>query len=1079
MIRAMRAEAPVVTPAGFFVLRTPLLPVDELAAWSAELAAPDADGDRGRLADAAARDGERLRARLRTIVDRPDVREALFVASRSLHDSLPLWLAQPDSVGGIKVERTLVRYLLRMTSRATPFGLFAGCSLGKIGDETRLCIGERRDYRRHSRIDGDYLASLVDALGADPRFRRVAIYRPNSSLYRLGGQLRYVEPGAGVSGRVYRLTAVEPDPPLEQTLERARAGARLDQLAQALVDDQITRGEADEFVAELVDSQLLVSNFEPQLTGDEPLPALIAILGATDEAEVTVTAQTLARVQAGLRSLDELPLGAEPAAYRAFVDQLSQLSAPIDPGLLVQVDLVKPPAPATLGPEIIAELQRVFALLHRCALPADGLAHFRETFERRYGTREVPLAEALDDELGIGFEHHETRSASTSPLLDGLAFETPRPSEVRSGPFFPVLLERLHAALADGADEIVLDEGDLAKMAALAAAVRGTDTPPPLADSLVACITVAGPGEPGVAEGDFRMFLHAVGGPSGAIALGRFCHADPRLHELVRAHLAVEAGRVPDALVAEIVHLPQGRAANVLVRPLLREWELVYLGRSGAPVENQLSLDDLLVSVRDGRVVLRSRRHQREVVPRLTSAHRFDNRRNLAMYRFLGALQSQGLAIVGFQWASLESAPYLPRVRQGRTVLALARWRLEARELAPIVQSAGAARFTHVQALRRARRLPRWVAIADGDQVLPIDLHNVLALDAVVPLLKGRRHVTVTELFGHDGACARGPEGRFAHELMVPLLATPRDPPKPAVSSGRSSQPRRCASGSEWLYAKLYTGETTADAILRDVIAPVVATGRTRGAVAEWFFVRYRDPDPHLRVRFRGEPARLRRVVLPVLERAVATALASGRMWRFVIDTYEREVERYGGDTGILISEQLFCADSDAVLAVLDALPSDDVNARWHVTLRAMDLLLDDLGMPLVGKHHLLQSLGRGFRREHHAEGSLARQLGERFRAHRTALEALLDGDGLAPPLADALARRTQTLAPVVAHLRAQVNAGRLGVSPADLAACYLHMHANRMFAGAARAHELVIYDFLERLYEGQMARSKLRQLSS
>ncbi len=35
----------------------------------------------------------------------------------------------------------LVRYFLRMAGRATPFGLFAGCTVGTIDGETRLAIG--------------------------------------------------------------------------------------------------------------------------------------------------------------------------------------------------------------------------------------------------------------------------------------------------------------------------------------------------------------------------------------------------------------------------------------------------------------------------------------------------------------------------------------------------------------------------------------------------------------------------------------------------------------------------------------------------------------------------------------------------------------------------------------------------------------------------------------------------------------------------------------------------------------------------------------------------------------------------
>jgi len=39
-----------------------------------------------------------------------------------------------------------------------------------------------------------------------------------------------------------------------------------------------------------------------------------------------------------------------------------------------------------------------------------------------------------------------------------------------------------------------------------------------------------------------------------------------------------------------------------------------------------------------------------------------------------------------------------------------------------------------------------------------------------------------------------------------------------------------------------------------------------------------------------------------------------------------------------------------------------------------------------------------------------------------------------------------------------------------------MHMHVNRMARAAARAQELVLYDFLARLYEGQAARARKKR---
>src|SRR5216684_2193354 len=145
------ATAKEVTTSGFFVVRTPLLPFDAFEEWSSGLSAPSEIGDDARLAQALASDRAQLRAKLRELVTQPALREALFVASPSLDESLPIWIEAPESERGQKVERTLVRYFTRLSARPTPFGLFAGCSLGRVEDSTRLTLSSRESYLRHTR----------------------------------------------------------------------------------------------------------------------------------------------------------------------------------------------------------------------------------------------------------------------------------------------------------------------------------------------------------------------------------------------------------------------------------------------------------------------------------------------------------------------------------------------------------------------------------------------------------------------------------------------------------------------------------------------------------------------------------------------------------------------------------------------------------------------------------------------------------------------------------------------------------------------------------------------------------------
>src|SRR5262249_12673868 len=133
------------------------------------------------------------------------------------------------------------------------------------------------------------------------------------------------------------------------------------------------------------------------------------------------------------------------------------------------------------------------------------------------------------------------------------------------------------------------------------------------------------------------------------------------------------------------------------------------------------------------------------------------------------------------------------------------------------------------------------------------------------------------------------------------------------------------------------------------------------------------------------------------------------------------------------------------------------------------------LGLDLEGKRAVLRGARGAFRAEFRAASEVARRLGAKYRAESAALGGLLGPDaGAAPEWSAAravLGRRSRRNGPAVALLRGCVRQGRLTSSVADLAPSLLHMHANRLLRSAARAQEMILYDFLFRFYEAQSAR--------
>jgi thiopeptide-type bacteriocin biosynthesis protein len=1052
------------------ILRAPLLPFDTLAQMSSDRAA--------------------ARAALRAIVEDPAVREAIFLASPSLDETIGAWLADPESPDSQQIERALHRYVARMAGRSTPFGLCSGVVAIRIGDRTELPLGPRTAHRRHLRFDNDYLASLSAELAKVPEVRASLAHRPNTSLYLAAGKLRYAEV-RHTGGRSFHLVAVEPTDYLVALLERAATGAQPGALVEALCEDpEVEAADAFAYVDELIETQILVSELEPRVTGPEPAGRLIEILSAIPAA--AAQAASLRAAEGKLAALDSAPLGVPTSGYRELAKQLADslpVKAPVE--RLYQADLHLAAPEASLGPELVEELAGSIDLLR--AIGGHGeddlWPRFRKMFGERYETREVPLFDVLDEEIGVGFFNPDAYNA---PLLADVAFPMANePRKVTWSAREQHLASLIHDAVARGATEIALGDKDVERLSKKAL--------PAIQPTIAVTAIIAARSPEAVVAGDYSVLIRGIDAPSVRM-LGRFCHGSGEIEALVRAEQRAEEAHAPDAIYAEVVHLPEGRMGNILLRPLTRPYEIPYLGAGGAEPAFQIPVSDLLVSVVGDRVHLRSKRLGKRIVPRLTTAHNFSNR-SLGVYRFLCSLAWQDGSGASFQIGPLGDAPFVPRIRRGRLVLARARWTLQRDDLAPLDAAAKGSKSAKsaadlaairdreraaMTALRDRRRMPRWIVVSDSDNELPIDLDNPIAVDSAVHLIKGRPGAVIHELYPPpDELLARGPDGGYVHEIVVPFSRAPSQAAKPAIDLAGVALPeppapipRRFPPGSPWLYAKIYTGSVVADSILREIVAPLVEAGRAAKLFDRWFFIRYGEAGWHLRLRFHGAPAALYGGLLPRLSAAFAGHVEAGGVWRIQLDTYEREVERYGGPAAMLVAEQIFAADSDAALAILAATADDDSGqTAWLACLRGIDRLLDDFALQLPEKLAVMTALRDGFGREFNLDTEFQRRLGTKFRKHRAEIEAMLAGEDTAEraPIAAALAARSEVVAPLAAELH-RLRAARAIPEPIhDLVKSYIHMHVNRVLRYAHRAQEVVLYDMLRRHLDGVSARARQR----
>ncbi|WP_422860343.1 thiopeptide-type bacteriocin biosynthesis protein [Flagellimonas sp. S174] len=288
---------------------------------------------------------------------------------------------------------------------------------------------------------------------------------------------------------------------------------------------------------------------------------------------------------------------------------------------------------------------------------------------------------------------------------------------------------------------------------------------------------------------------------------------------------------------------------------------------------------------------------------------------------------------------------------------------------------------------------------------------------------------------------------------------------------------RNFSVGSEWLYYKIYSGPKTSDLVLTEIVKPTVKKLIKKNYIDKWFFIRYSDPHHHLRVRFHCSDIKNIGEVISLLYKPLNKFLELDIIWKVQLDTYQREIERYGANT-MEISETLFHFDSEATVDFLDLIEGEEgERLRWLFGLRSIDQLLNSFNYSPTDKLTLMDNLKTGFGREFGMSRPLKKQLDEKYRKDRGNIETFMKfNEESIPeykPILAILTHKKKNLDNLAKELLEITSNTELLLDFDDLISSYIHMLMVRLFKSKNRLNEMVSYDFLYRYYRTQIAVSK------
>lgn len=284
--------------------------------------------------------------------------------------------------------------------------------------------------------------------------------------------------------------------------------------------------------------------------------------------------------------------------------------------------------------------------------------------------------------------------------------------------------------------------------------------------------------------------------------------------------------------------------------------------------------------------------------------------------------------------------------------------------------------------------------------------------------------------------------------------------------------------GDEWLYYKLYCGPKTADEILTSVVKPATEELIKNKIIDRWFFIRYSDPKLHLRVRFHYMIPENISVIINTVNTFIKHYIEQGLVYKIQIDTYQREIERYGLES-IVLAEELFFYDSEMIVNFIDLIEGDEGEIiRWLFALRAIDALLDDFLYEDARKLVLLEGLKEGFGKEFGMNKSLKLQLDRKCRDNRKMINEIFNnkyGTENIEVLVDLLDQKSIKIKAVAQKILEKDHDNTLERPLNDLMGSYIHMLMNRLFKSKQRMHEMVVYNFLYRYYKSEIAKKKYK----
>lgn len=986
--------------------------------------------------------------------------EAIYLSSKDFHAEIRKDGFDVDShektEKHLKVIRTAYSYMSRMTFKTTPFGLFAGCGVINWG---HCNIIKLNNSFRHTKLESKYLYDLiVSVLRENPALNNQLSYFTNSSLYKTSNSYKFYtnnDNGEAI------ITNLEKSPVLTAVTKLCSGGAFVDEIYQLLSKFGNSHIDCVNFVKQLIEIGFLESELHQPVMQKDVLTFYIDIFEKRISPNDIIGKKIiglLKTLRRGIRQIDE-NFRNNVDEYVKLIEQVKEaLSTPTNKRSDFNVELNFDCEGSTLNSALKAKIKKGIWAINKFVDNKDynrlqRLDKFKQKFKCKFGYKPVLLTTALDLDTGVDYGNITDNQKAKSE------------TEVSNNFYLHKLLA---SSFKTGLKVIKLNRTELQNLKSVS-----ENLPKMMAIQFSI-----------IPETTDNIHLKYIWNTSGIDIINRFSSGNSEIKQTIDSISQIEESIYNDALIMEVFHAPNASVVNISATEIINKFYIRYqCNQSSQQDHTEMNLSDIKICLLEDELVLYSNKYKKRIIPRINNLVSSDYYK-LPLIKFLFDISLEPFKHVYcfdwiVNWDLFSHFDFLPRIEYEDVIISPAIWRLRTNEIKEITS------FSQFNRYRTQRDIPRFVIFkATNGSELHLDLHNQISFEILRANCKGDFLVLNESLnVERSGLVVDGNNDRYASEVFA--FVSNRQKYEPSlypsplsdILTASTKKQHHFLPGEDWLYYKIYCDEHEANELLISLNKKVVNSLRKENLIEKYFFIRYRDPDFHIRLRlFVPNAANLKKIITVVnMYIRRSTSVHS-----ILIDIYEREILRYGKEV-ISYAEDIFFIDTKYAFKLINLSNCKDDVFFYTMIVLSVNHLLEDFGYTTIqNKEKVISILAKAYQKEFSVKEPDRYKRGRSKLLYQTARKYILDGklDRKAEGLGHIFNNKSAENRAIVKQM-SNVLAKQQKLTGSDCneifdiyIPSYIHMMLNRILTSNPRWNEMVIYTILDIVYKEKKARS-------